>query len=420
VIEEYFVKAGKFCADGAGIDEVVSTCGTPCYLYVASLIDEKYKRITSSFPGFEIFYSFKANPNVAIAGRLRTLGACADISSLGELEAALEAGFGPADIAFVGPGKTEQEIGAAIRRGIYAIAAESVQELTLIESVSRRLSMPVNVLLRINTLEKPSSPEMMVGGPSKFGFDEESVVQEVRGVQLDSARLIGIHVYSASQVLDSGFITRHLTYVADLALGLSRELGFELRCIDFGGGFGVPYEEDQAGLDFGPISHAAAGVRKRLEEQAPGCRLIFEVGRYLLAESGIFVTTVLRIKQSRGTCFIITDGGMNHFSRPVFMGVKHAARILNKIALASDTRCSIGGPICTPIDVMAADVLLPRPEAGDIVGIFGAGAYGYTMSMLNFMSLGAPAEVLADAGRLHVIRKPKAPVHVLDGQVFPE
>jgi diaminopimelate decarboxylase len=317
-------------------------------------------------------------------------------------------------------GKTEQEIGAAIRRGIYAIAAESVQELTLIESVSRRLSMPVNVLLRINTLEKPSSPEMMVGGPSKFGFDEESVVQEVRGVQLDSARLIGIHVYSASQVLDSGFITRHLTYVADLALGLSRELGFELRCIDFGGGFGVPYEEDQAGLDFGPISHAAAGVRKRLEEQAPGCRLIFEVGRYLLAESGIFVTTVLRIKQSRGTCFIITDGGMNHFSRPVFMGVKHAARILNKIALASDTRCSIGGPICTPIDVMAADVLLPRPEAGDIVGIFGAGAYGYTMSMLNFMSLGAPAEVLADAGRLHVIRKPKAPVHVLDGQVFPE
>jgi len=384
VIEECFVRDGKFCADGVGIDQVVSTCGTPCYLYAASLIDEKYKKIISSFPGFEIFYSFKANPNVAIAGRLRSLGACADISSLGELEAALKAGFEPRDIAFVGPGKTEQEIDAAIRMGLYAIAAESVQELALIESVSRRLSMPVNVLLRINTLEKPSSPEMMVGGPSKFGFDEESAVQEVRGVQLDSARLVGIHVYSASQVLDSGFITKH-----------------------------------QAGLDFGSISHAAAGVRKRLMEQAPGCRLIFEVGRYLLAESGIFVTTALRIKESRGTCFIITDGGMNHFSRPVFMRVKHAARILNKIALENDTRCSIGGPICTPIDVIATDVLLPRPEAGDIVGIFHAGAYGYTMSMMNFMSLGAPAEVLADAGRLHVIRKPKAPAHVLDDQIFP-
>jgi len=419
MIEKYFIKNNTFCADGVGIDEVVSTCGTPCYLYAASVIDEKYKRITSGFPGFDIFYSFKANPNVAIARRLRSLGACADISSMGELEAAIEAGFEPGDIAFVGPGKTEREIDAAIRTGVYAVAAESAQELALIETVSRRLSVPVDVLLRINTLEKPSSPEMMVGGPSKFGFDEESVVQAVRGVKLDGARLVGIHVYSASQVLDSGFISKHLDYVAGLALSLSNELDFELRCIDFGGGFGVPYENDQSDLDLVPISLVAAGVRRRLAEQAPGCRLILEVGRYLLAESGVFVTRALRIKESRGTCFIITDGGMNHFSRPVFMRVKHAARILNKLALRSDTRCSVAGPICTPIDVMATDVPLPRPEAGDVVGIFHAGAYGYTMSMMDFMSLGAPAEVLADAGRLRLIRKPKPPAHALDGQIFP-
>jgi diaminopimelate decarboxylase len=273
VIVDRFVRDGGFCADGVGIDDVVSTCGTPCYLYAGTLIDERYRKITSALPGFEIFYSFKANPNIAIARRLRLLGACADISSLGELEAAFEAGFGPGDIAFVGPGKTEQEIESAVRKPLYAIAAESVQELAMIESVSRRLAEPINVLLRINTLEEPSSPEMMVGGPSKFGFDEEDVAQAVRGLSLAGVRLVGIHVYSASQVLDSNFISGHLDYVADLALRLSDEIGFELGCIDFGGGFGVPYEEDQAGLDWEPISNSAEDVRLRLKRHAPGCRV---------------------------------------------------------------------------------------------------------------------------------------------------
>jgi diaminopimelate decarboxylase len=217
-------------------------------------------------------------------------------------------------------------------------------------------------------------------------------------------------------VLDSGFISGHLHYVADLAWNLSRELGFDLQCVDFGGGFGVPYERGETELALEPISHAAAGVRQRLEEKTSGFRLIFELGRYLVAESGVFVTRVLRVKESRGTCFLITDGGMNHFSRPVFMGVNHAARILNKIGLEGDTACDIGGPICTPIDLIAREALLPHPEPGDIVGIFNAGAYGYTMSMVNFMSLGAPAEVLADKGRLRIIRRAKPPGHVLEDQ----
>jgi diaminopimelate decarboxylase len=419
VIEEHFVKEGVFCADGVGIDKVVAVAGTPCYLYAAGLIRERYSRITAAFPKFDIFYSFKANPNTAIAAMLRSLGSCADVSSLGELEAALQAGFRTREIAFVGPGKTEEEIRAAVSAGVYAIAAESARELEIIESVGRDLSMSVNVLLRINTLEKPSSPEMMVGGPSKFGFDEETVIREVGKIRLRSARLAGIHVYSASQVLDSGFLAKHLDYVADLAVELSDRLGFELRCVDFGGGFGVPYEEGQPELDLAPISQQAGSVSARLEERAPGCRLIFEVGRYLLAEAGVFVAKALRVKESRGVRFIITDGGMNHFSRPVFMDVRHEARLLNKMGLEHDTRCRVGGPICTPIDVIAADAMLPRPEPGDIVGIFNAGAYGYTMSMMDFMSLGAPAEVMADRGKIHIIRKSKPPGHVLKDQTIP-
>jgi diaminopimelate decarboxylase len=416
VIEKYFIKDGRFEIDGLGIEEVEAAHKTPFYLYSAGRIREKYAKFTDHFPGFEVFYSFKANPGLAICNTLRALGSCADVSSLGEIQAALRVGFKPDDIAFVGPGKSEAELEFAVENGVYAIAAESAHEIELIDDISGRLGRPANILLRINTREKPIAPEMMVGGPSKFGFDEETVVSQVRDLNLKSAGIIGIHVYSASQVLDESFICDHLEYVRGLAVRLSEEIGFELKAIDFGGGFGVPYLEGDAELDLSPISKAAASVRRSLEESHPECRLIFEVGRYLVAESGIFVTRALRVKRSRGTCYIITDGGMNHFSRPVFMGVKHGISILNKIGQPADHRCSVGGPICTPIDFLGKDVMLPRPEPGDLVGVFGAGAYGYSMSILKFMSLGTPAELMAEEGSIRVIRKAAAAESFFPGQ----
>jgi diaminopimelate decarboxylase len=405
LIENRFIKDGRFEIEGLALDEILSRFDTPLYLYSAGIIRENFRRLADSFPGFEIFYSFKANPGLAICGTLLSLGAHADVSSMGELKAALRVGFKPENIAFVGPGKTDKEIEAAIETGVYALIVESAHELLLVDRISKSLRKPVDVLLRINTLEKPIVREMMVGGPSKFGFDEETVTGDVRGIVLESARLTGIHVYSASGVLDSGFIAHHLTYVMDLALKLSKEIGFELKCIDFGGGFGVPYGEGERKLDLGPIAESAAKVRENLKRKAPGCRLIFEVGRYLTAESAVFVTRALRVKRSRGICFIITDGGMNNFSRPVFMRVKHPVRILNKIGRAAESKCSVGGPICTPIDIIGEEVMLPRPEPGDIIGVFGAGAYGYTMSLQNFMSLGAPAEVMVDGGEARLIRE---------------
>ncbi len=416
MIEEYFMKDGSFEIDGLGIGKIAAAHETPFYLYSAGMIREKHRKFTSHFPGFDVFYSFKANPGLAICNTLRLLGACADVSSLGEIQAALKVGFKPENIAFVGPGKTARDLEFAIDSGVYAIAAESVHEIELIDEISKRLGKPVDVLLRINTQEKPISPEMMVGGPSKFGFDEETVVGDVRGLRLESARLSGIHVYSASQVLDTSFICDHLEYVRDLAVRLSKEIGFELRAIDFGGGFGVPYQEGDQELDLSPISRVASSVRKNLAVSHPECRLIFEVGRYLVAESGIFVTRALRVKRARGICYIITDGGMNHFSRPVFMRVKHRLGILNKIGQPAGSKCNVGGPICTPIDFLGKDVMMPRPQPGDLIGVFGAGAYGYSMSVLKFMSLGTPAEVMADGGSLRVIRKAATAESFFPGQ----
>jgi diaminopimelate decarboxylase len=402
------------------LPEILETNSTPIYLYAAGLIRDNYRLVKERFPGFEVLYSFKANPSLAICNILRSLGAGADVSSLGELQAALKVGFGPEDIAFVGPGKSQAEMEAAVQHGIYAVAVESAYELALVDRMAAQAGKTVRVLLRINTLERPEAPEMMVGGPSKFGFDEESVVAEVDRTGLEAARISGVHVYSASQVLDHDFLAGHLDYVADLSTRLSDRLGFDLDCIDFGGGFGVPYGEREKELDLGPVAEAALRVQEKIRARRPGCRLLLELGRFLVAEAGVFIATVIRVKRSRGKVFIVVDGGMNHFTRPVFLNVKHQARILNKLDRPRDTACNVGGPICTPLDIIAEDVMLPEPEVGDVVGMFNAGAYGYTMSMVNFMSMGWPAEVLADDGNLSTIRARRPAGHLFEGQTIPD
>jgi len=400
-------EGNKFAIDGIGISEIVRIHPTPFYLYSAQVIRANFERLRANFPGFDIFYSFKANPNLRICRILRELGSGADISSRGELAAALYVGFSPDDIAFVGPGKSRDEIEQAIASGIFAIVVESIDELELVDEIARQKGRSVRILLRINTLEEPISPEMMVGGPSKFGFDEEVVVDEVGSKKLTNARIEGIHVYSASQVLDTNFISKHIDYVADLALRLASEIGFDLRCVDFGGGFGVPYG-DESPLNLDPIRVAAERASRVLLGKHEGCRLIFEIGRYVVAEAGVFVTRVLRVKRSRGKQFVITDAGMNHFTRPVLMRARHPIKILNKMSEPPRVTCDVVGPICTPVDASGRDVNLPEPEPGDLIGIFNAGAYGYSMSALNFMSLGFPAEIIVDQGRVEVIRKARS------------
>lgn len=416
MIEKYYVRGGEFWINGMRLPEIVKMCPTPCYVYSASVIRDKHEKITKHFPGFEILFSFKANPTLAIGKTLLGLGAGADVSSLGELKAALKVGFRSENILFVGPAKTEEEIRYALTSGIFAIIAESAYELEMIDRIAGRLKRQANVMVRINTLERPTAPEIMVGGPSKFGIDEEVAVEAIRGVRLKHSTIVGLHVYSASQVLDPVFISQHITYVADLALRLSQAGGFELKFIDFGGGFGVPYQDGEPELDLGLIAGAAEAARAKIHAASPGCRLAFEVGRYIIAEAGIFLTKVARIKQSRGKQFILTDAGMNHFTRPIFQRINHPVRILNKIAAAPTGVYNVGGPICTPLDVSGREVSLPAPEIGDIVGFFNAGAYGYSMSMVNFMCLGWPAELMIDTGKAYTIRKARAADEFFDDQ----
>jgi len=394
-----FTAHGEFAVDGVGLEGIVGRFGTPVYVYSAGTIRAQYRRLAGAFPGFTVCYSLKANPNPSVCRLLREEGAGAEVSSGAELATALGAGFNPGNVVFVGPAKTDAEIEAAVGAGIGAVVADCPEDLRRVDAAAVRLDRDASVLCRVNTREQPAARESMVGGPSKFGFDEETAAAAIRATPLRRARVRGIQVYSASQVLDGGFVVEHVRYVLDLSRRLSADAGLEVRMLDFGGGFGIPYGEHEPELD---LDRAATGVaRLRAGADWPGgCRLLFESGRFLVGPAGVFLTRVERVKESRGRTFVITDGGMNAFSRPVVMGVAHRVRLLNKPGSAPTGRFDVCGPICTPIDVLGRDVALPTPEPGDIIGLLDAGAYGYSMSLLGFMSRVPPVEVLADEGRL--------------------
>lgn len=401
-----FVRNGQFDVEGFGLSNLTGSSRTPFYVYSGRVVRQNYARLVRALPGFEVFFSLKANPLPAVSGLLHSLGAGAEVSSAGELRTVLRVGFAPRNIVLVGPAKTRRDLSAALNAGIYAVVAESAAELAVLEELAARRRVRPSVLLRVNTWEQPTGArERMVGGPSKFGFDEETLVSEVRKLNLRHVRILGIQAYSASGVLDAGFIRRHLEYVVRLAARVSRELAFPLRGIDFGGGFGIPYETGQRELDLSRVSRAAAQLRRKYTQELRGCRLILEIGRYLVAEAGVFVTRVVRVKQSRGRLFAICDGGMNHFSRPVFMQVAHQAHVLNRIAERAVQEYEIAGPLCTPIDRLATKCRLPEVEAGDLIGVFDAGAYGCSMSLLRFLSFGLPGEILVDQGRPVYVRR---------------
>ncbi len=414
LLRNFQVADGTLVMGGRPITQIVGEFGTPLFVYDGDMILDRYERVREALPSFEVFYSLKANPSLALVGFLRTLGAGAEIASGGELFLAKEVGFDPLDIVFAGPGKTDREIEEAIISGVFALNAESARELTRIAHISRLVGVPARVALRINTSAGLSSSgggsagplhEQMAGGPSKFGIDEEKLDRVAEAWDRRTTEIVGIHIYTASQILDPDEIVANARRTAAAAKHVEDALGVELTSIDFGGGFGVPhYEEEQ------PLDLPALGARVLEEFDAfstrDGFRLIVELGRFIVSESGVFVTRVLELKESRGERFIITDGGINQFMRPALMKVRHQARAITRLNEPLAVEAKVSGPLCTPIDITSRDIVVPEAIAiDDLIGVFNAGAYGYSMSPLLFLSHPTPAEVIVHDGDIVAARR---------------
>jgi diaminopimelate decarboxylase len=404
----------EFQVQGIPVSELAREFGTPLYVYDADSLRGVYQQLRELMhPSVDIFFSLKANPNVSICSYFGSLGTGAEVSSMAELKTVQWAGIAPQKTIFLGPGKNASELHACVEAGLRAIVCESLEEVRLLDEIAEKLGRDeVPVILRINPdFYTKGSGLAMSGKPRQFGIDIKLLRQSAGQVlnRLRRVRVQGVHVYMGTRFLQHEDLIHNTQQILTMADQLAQELGFPLKTVDFGGGFGVAYFDNEKDLDVAALTAGINEVVGPFTESYPDCRLINELGRFLTARCGTYMARVLYVKESMDEQFAVTDGGMNHHMGAVGLGgyVKrnYPIRSLSRYHELPIAKYSITGPLCTPDDVIGKRVGLPRVEPGDLLGVERSGAYGPTGSPVYFSSYGFPAEVLIHEGVAHLVRE---------------
>ncbi|MFJ7181372.1 diaminopimelate decarboxylase [Streptomyces massasporeus] len=403
----------EFHVQGLPVSALADEFGTPLYVYDADVLRRTYDELRGlTHPAVDIYLSLKANPNISVCGYLGGLGAGAEVSSLVELETARRAGIAPADTIFLGPGKTRAELQACVAAGLRAIVCESLEELAEVDDMAvaaGRADVPV--MLRVNPDFHTKGSGLAMGGkPRQFGIDVALLRGAGRVLKgLRRTRVIGFHAYMGTRFLRHEDLVHNTREILAVASSLADETGVELSIVDFGGGFGVPYFDNEPDLN---IPELAAGIGATVTpflEDHPDCRLINELGRYLTAGCGTYVTRARYVKESMGDRFVVADGGTNHHMAAVGVGsfVKRNFPIRSLTRYHEDPtgEYTVTGPLCTPNDVIGKRVALPEVRPGDLIGVERSGAYGPSASPGLFLSHGFPAEVMVHQGTAHLVRR---------------
>lgn len=422
------LRAGRF--GGLSPDELARRFGTPYYVYDLDVIDRQTAALRAVLPqAVEVAYAVKANPALAVVAHLGRLGLGADVASGGELELVRRAGIAADRVVMTGPGKRDDELRAAVAFGVRAVTVESPGELGRLASIAADAGQVQPVMLRAAVSEHARLERVrLVGddGAGKFGMDTADLVEAARTARRSpSLRLIGLHAFGASNVLDASTLLDHVAATVRAARRLALAAGTSLRLVDAGGGLGIPYEPHEESLDL-------RGLGKGLAEITAGwandplfadARLLLEPGRFLVGPAGAYVARVVDRKSVDGSTVVILDGGVHHVLRPALVGQEHRVRSLGgRSDVGGGSRAqpvTVAGPLCSGLDVFSQAAVMTPPEVGDLVAILDVGAYGFTESMPLFLSHPIPAEVAIRGGRAALIRPRVEPETWLAGQVDP-
>lgn len=408
------VERGELRIGGESVSALTQKHGTPCFIYDRAVMDRKLDALRAALPPcFSVCYSVKANPLPTILRHFLARGCGLEVASAGEYRLAVEAGSGPENILFAGPGKTEAELEYVISHGIVEIHVESVTEIRRIASICHRLNTRANVAIRVNPAGDAEGGAMRMGGrPAVFGVDEEAL-DSVLDVLVAESSLVfrGLHLFVGTQILDAAVLVNQYRHGLEIARRIVRRFGSPLHTLDLGGGLGIRYFPHENELN---LEHLKEGLGKLFADVSSdssfaGTQFLVEPGRFLVGESGIYVARVNDIKASRGKKFLILDGGMHHHlaaSGNLGQTIKRnfPVALVNKLDAANVETVDVVGPLCTPLDTLARDVPLPQAEIGDLFGIFQSGAYGRSASPTAFLSHCAPAEILT--GDSSLVSKP--------------
>jgi diaminopimelate decarboxylase len=388
--------------------------GTPFFLYDADAINYRINRIQKSLEGLvKVFYAVKANPNLELLRAIRGVADGLDISSGGELEQAALAEFDMANLSFAGPAKTDVELATSIKKRIGCISIESMRELAKCIEIAKRLKTRANIAVRINPQFLNRFFGMKMGGkPIQFGIDEEEIDSALAIIadNLQDLDFQGIHIYAGSQCFEVDGMVENVKNALSIVERIETSTNLTCRMINLGGGFGISHGENGREMDVSALSTILVPMLKTfLDSSIMKREIIFELGRYLTADAGIYVTRVISSKQSRGKVFFMVDGGLHHHlaAAGMFGTALRSNYILKNISQpdAVSIHCNVAGPSCNPTDLLGVDVELPRPEQGDLVAVMKSGSYGFTASPLLFLGRNTPAELIKHNGRIFLGRR---------------
>ncbi len=418
-------RAGALHCERVPLERIAARLGTPAYVYSRAAITAAYRALDRAFAGpsgipHTICYSVKANSNLSILRLLARHGSGFDIVSGGELHRLRRIGVPPRRIVFSGVGKTREEIRDALRAGILLFNVESEAELEILAAEAARLRRCAAAGIRVNPdVEAGGHPHISTGQRRhKFGVDWD----DARRLYLahKESRWIrwqGISAHIGSQILSAGPFRRAIARLAAYVREL-RRAGVALKYLDFGGGIGVRYANES------PVDIRAYASAVRRAIRPLGCHLLLEPGRILVGSAGVLLMRMLHTKTNHGKTFVVVDAAMNDMIRPALYGAVHPITVAAAFRPASraadshrrsSTRVDIVGPVCETGDCFLQDWPLGEVHSGDLLVLWGAGAYGFVAAS-NYNSRPRPPEVLVEGSRFRVIRRRESLTDLVRGE----
>ncbi len=420
----------RLYCEGVDLGLLADEIGTPAYVYSTATILNNYRRMDAAFAGLDhmICYAMKANSNIAVLDLLAREGAGFDIVSGGELFRVLAAGGRATKTTFAGVGKTETEIEAALREGIYCLNVESEAELDRIESVAARMGCRAPVAVRVNPDVDAGTHEFISTGKSKnkfgIGMDRADAVYE-RAASCPHLQVKGVQTHIGSQILDPAPFAEAISKLLPLVKRLQAQYAIEFFSV--GGGVGICYDDALASGQPSWWQESGDSARFTPEQYADaivpllkplGLKILFEPGRSMVGNSGVLLSTVEYVKETPKKTFVIVDAAMSDLIRPALYDGFHEIVPLKSLGAAVLRKVDVVGPVCESGDFLAKDRELPSVQSGDRIAVMSAGAYGAVMGS-TYNSRPLAPEVLVDGETFHVIRKRQVAADLIAGESIP-
>jgi diaminopimelate decarboxylase len=415
-MHSFHYQRGKLTCESSPLDKAAEKFGTPLYVYSSQTIVDHYQRLDQSLHELhhEICYAVKANSNLSVIRLLADQGAGFDIVSGGELYRVIKAGGNPAKCTFAGVGKNREEIEYALRCEVLSFNIESEQELNAIDEIARSLKKRAPIAIRVNPDVSANTHKYISTGKTenKFGIAIDRVAEVyARAQKMNNIKIRGVQMHIGSQITEVKPFVQAIEKMVPLVRQLKSECGIEFFSI--GGGIGIVYHGSLESGDKVWWKDDESSQALTIEEYAGATipllkslfiRVLLEPGRFLVGNAGVLLTRVLYVKKTPAKTFVIVDAGMNDLIRPALYQGYHEVVPVRESKDQPLTKVDVVGPVCESGDFFALDRGLPPVQAGDVLALMSAGAYGFAMAS-SYNSRPLPAEVLVSGAEAKLVRR---------------